>query len=80
MQACLCDDAITVARLVRNALAHHGGRVTKELGNVTHGLEVENGVIQILADDTSRLFHLLKNRAYDLAARTLELLGMRSPT
>lgn len=80
VQACLCDDAITVARLVRNALAHHGGRVTKELGNVTHGLEVENGVIQILADDTSRLFHLLINRAYDLAARTLELLGMRSPT
>lgn len=75
VQVCLCDHAVTVARLVRNALAHHGGRVTKELANVAHGLEVENGVIQILADDTSKLFHVLKNRAYDLAAQTLILPG-----
>lgn len=78
VQACLCDHAVTVARLVRNALAHHGGRVTKELGSVAHGLEVENGVIQILADDTSKLFHALKNRAYDLAAETLKLPAMQS--
>jgi len=79
VQACLCDREVTVARLVRNALDHHGGRVTRKLRDIDHGLQVENGIIQILPDDTLKLFHVLKGRAYDLAARTLELPGIQSP-
>lgn len=72
--ACLADDAITSARLVRNALAHNGGKLTKELRGINHGLMVENDKLQIMACDTAMLYHMLKPRAYDLAEKTLSLV------
>jgi len=57
----LGDHALTVARLVRNALAHRGGRLTKELENINHGFGVEDGVVQIMACDTANLYHVLKS-------------------
>ena len=68
------DHALTVARLVRNALAHHGGRLTKELENINHGFDVEDGVVQIMACDTANLYHVLKSKAYELAEKTLSLI------
>jgi len=70
----LGDHALTVARLVRNALAHGGGRLTKELENINHGLVVEDGVVQITACDTANLYHVLKLKAYRLAEKTLSLI------
>jgi hypothetical protein len=68
---CLTDPEVTQARLARNALAHNGGRVTAELMSIGCPLAVENDVIQVMPEDTTHLFHVLKDRAYPLAQTTL---------
>lgn len=65
---CWSNSAINVARLARHALVHNGGRVTDELGKITHGILVIDGELQIMATDTSDLYQLLKERAKELAA------------
>lgn len=61
-----CHD-VQVARLVRNALAHNGGKETEDPRKVEHGIAVRNGELQIMAPDTRRLYNQLKRRAYRLA-------------
>jgi hypothetical protein len=57
------DGEINVARLVRNALAHNGGRETEELRKEKHQYHIEGGEIQIIPSNTTALFNLLKERA-----------------
>jgi hypothetical protein len=57
-----CDPVVNAARLVRHALVHNGGRITDELLTATHGLEVVEGELQIMAPDTSTLSTELKDR------------------
>lgn len=76
---CLGDRAVTIARFVRNALAHQGGRVTSELEGIGHGMVVEDGEIQIMPDNTAALYNVLKTKAFDLAERTLALGGQNPP-
>ncbi len=65
---CLTDPAVTLARLVRNAFAHKGGRLTKELRELkTFPFQIEDDTIQITAPDTTSLFNLLKVRVRKLA-------------
>lgn len=73
----VADRTVNVARLVRNALVHHGGKVTEELRHISHGLAVEDGVLQIMAPDTSKLFDQLKGRALKLAQRAVELPAIK---
>ena len=63
---CLAASDIEAARRVRNALAHNGGKETSSLHGITHGIRIENGELHIMAQDTKRLFNLLKDRAYKL--------------
>jgi hypothetical protein len=76
-QDCLNAPEVRAARLVRNALAHNGGKETDELKKIQHGIRVEGGVLQIMAPDTRRLFDVLKDRAYKLVEKALALPNMR---
>jgi hypothetical protein len=71
VESCLADDVITTARLVRNALAHHGGRETEELKNAPHGLAICDGELQLMPDDNRALFTALKERASKLTNATM---------
>lgn len=74
---CLASKEVRIARLVRNALAHNGGRETADLKKVTHGISVEDGVLQIMAPDNHSLFELLKDRAHRLAENTIAMPGVK---
>ena len=71
--SCLEDDEIDIARIVRNSLAHAGGRITTELNGRQHTFRIENGEIQINAEHTTSLYHKLKDRAGEL---TQSAVGM----
>ncbi len=71
--SCLEDDEIDLARIVRNSLAHAGGRITTELNGRQHTFRIENGEIQINAEHTTSLYHKLKDRAVEL---TQSAVGM----
>jgi hypothetical protein len=70
---CLTDDCVEVARLVRNALAHNGGKLTPELEKLAHGIEVVDGQLQIMPENNRKLFHQLKDRASKLAETALTM-------
>lgn len=70
---CVADKYVNNARLVRNALVHAGGRISDELRRISHGLAVEDGVLQIMATDTSKLSEQLKSRASKLAEQAVKL-------
>jgi hypothetical protein len=74
---CLNAQEMKIARLVRNSLAHSGGKETDELKKIQHGILVEDDVLQIMAPDTRRLFHLLKERAYKLVEKAITLPNMK---
>lgn len=71
LEYCWIDDKVQVARIIRHALVHNGGRVTKDLANRTHDIEVLNGELQIMPTDTKELFDHLKHRATRLVEETL---------
>jgi hypothetical protein len=73
---CLTDSPVELARLVRNALAHQGGRETDELKKVAHGVTVVDGVLQVMPDDNRRLFDTLKDRVFKLTQAALSLPQM----
>ena len=75
--ACLNSPDVKIARLVRNSLAHNGGKETDELKKVQHGILVEDNVLQIMAPDTRRLFYVLKERAYKLVEKAITLPNMK---
>jgi hypothetical protein len=76
VETCLGDHEVTQARLVRNALSHYGGKITAELTQLGCSLMVEEGVVQIMPADTAHLFDVLKERAYEVAKKTLEVIEM----
>jgi hypothetical protein len=76
---CLKDAHVDFARLVRNALAHNGGRSAPEIeakntehktdGGRVHKLMILDGMIQVVPDDTRFLFDLLKQKVLWLAEK-----------
>jgi hypothetical protein len=74
---CLNSSDVKIARLVRNSLAHNGGKETDDLKKVKHGILVEDDVFQIMAPDTRRLFYVLKERAYKLVEKAVTLPNMQ---
>lgn len=68
-EVCLDDAAIRAAEYARDAFAHRGGRVKdetqkdkEEAESHSKHLRIEDGEIQILAEDTRALFSLLYSR------------------
>jgi hypothetical protein len=78
---CVTHQRVDTARLIRNALAHNGGRETAQLPS-DHGIRIESGVLQIMASDVKALMELLQNRAHRLAAKgvTLPVAQPTKPT
>lgn len=74
---CLGCKEVRIARLVRNSLAHNGGRETDELKRVRHGIQVEGGVLQIMAPDNRAIFDELKSKALNLAEQAVTMPGMK---
>jgi len=79
--AAVCDQCwdnvdINLARVTRHALVHNGCRINREFNEalkaVKRPLEVSDDEIQIMAPDTSSLFHLLKDRASQLITAALQ--------
>jgi len=73
----LASRHVREARLVRNALAHHGGKETAQLKALGHHLAVEQGMLQIMASDTRALLDLLQRRAYRLVEAAAVLPEIR---
>jgi hypothetical protein len=59
---CWSDPEVNVARQVRHALVHNGGRETDTLRKLGHGIRVEDGELQIMPPHTKALFEILKVR------------------
>ena len=70
---CFAGD-VNVARMVRNSIAHNGGRETEELRKEKHPYRVESGEIQIVPSNTTSLFELLKERATKVVAEVVSRL------
>lgn len=63
---CWDDPQLAIARLVRNSLAHAGGRETLELRQRPHDFDIIDGELQILPVDILELHQLIKKRANTL--------------
>ena len=72
-QECLGIPEVDIARLVRNALTHDGGRVSEKLRAKQHGITVEGDELHIMPHDTRGLFDLLKARATKIAETAANL-------
>lgn len=70
---CLDDAKAELARLVRNALVHNGGRATPEIQARAETLTIVNGMIHIMPRDIRELYSLLKDRITRLAEEALRL-------
>jgi hypothetical protein len=70
---CLTDPFVKASRLVRNALAHNGGRVDEKLAGVDHGIEVVDGELQVMPPDNRKLLNELKVRVLKLAETAVAL-------
>ena len=70
---CFSGD-VNIARLVRNAFAHNGGRETDPLRAEKHSYHIAGGEIQIVPAQTKALFDLLKDRATRVVVETVPQL------
>jgi hypothetical protein len=73
---CWDDPTVNISRLVRNAIVHNGGRITKHLEKLNHGLHIEGEEVTIVAPDTTSLFHSLKDRALQFTESALQLRAL----
>jgi hypothetical protein len=64
---CLDDPDIEIARRVRNALTHDGGRESVKLHALHHGIRISDGQLHIFPEDVQKLFGLLKERVLKVA-------------
>jgi len=59
---CLKNSDIEFARLVRNSLAHNGGRVTPAIVSRNTTIRIIDDQLNIWPEDTKSLFDMLKNK------------------
>lgn len=69
---CLTDQPVKVGRIVRNALAHNGGKIKEaDRAEVRDVIEEIDGFARIMPEHNRVLFNDLKERAFRLAERTV---------
>lgn len=80
LDKCWTNAELNIARLVRHALSHAGGRVTSKLAKQKHGFTVYDNRIQVMPDNTKALYKLLEDCVYALCekAATLSEFGHSS--
>jgi hypothetical protein len=65
---CWSHHEINVARLVRNALSHNGGRETEELKKQKHGVKLIGDELQIVPEDNHRMLRRLRQAVEEITA------------
>ncbi len=65
---CWSHHEINIARLVRHALSHAGGRETEDLKKQPHGIKLIDGVLQIVPNDIHKMFRRLRLAVDELIA------------
>jgi len=78
-EACIMANDVQIARLVRNAIAHNGARLTQDLKNKVHRIRQQDDELFILPADNRALFDTLKRNVTMLAAEVETSLRDRSP-
>lgn len=72
---CISHKIVDAARRVRHALCHNGGKVTKDLSGIKHGVRIEDGFLQLMPDNNRKLIGELEWRAVKLAKTALAVLA-----
>jgi hypothetical protein len=67
---CWHQHEINIARLVRHALSHNGGRETEDLKKHKHGVMVIGEQLQILPEDNHRMLRRLRSAVEEVIAVT----------
>jgi len=71
---CLEGDFIEISQLARHALAHRGGKETIKLKDKPgHGLDVQDGILQIVPADNQTLCRGIERRSKVLAEAAVKL-------
>jgi hypothetical protein len=79
-EGCLDNEFMEVTRLVRNAIAHNGGRETKKLKTFQgadgkgHGFAVERGFLQVMAPHNVKLIEVIEQNVFVFTQKVLPLL------
>ena len=76
---CLGDENVCLARLIRNALAHKGGRTNQDIDSRNKCMQIEDGFVQIRPIDTRNLFNLLKHKVNRVAQAVRPLPSFVKP-
>lgn len=66
---------VKMARLIRHAIVHNGRKITPELESFRGNLELESDEIVIMPSQTTKLYNLLKERAFTLTDTLVKLSG-----
>ncbi len=74
---CLDDQFVKIAREVRHALAHRGGKVNEALTNCPHDVVILDENLQIMPKDNRKLFEELKQRVSKLVEKAITLPQIR---
>lgn len=74
---CWQDDPVWIARLIRNAIVHHGARITDKLQEAGPRLKVRtlDDRLQIFPEDVRQLFHDLKQCAMKLGQASIQRMN-----
>jgi hypothetical protein len=64
------NHGVKVAKLVRHAIAHNGGKETPDLAELRHRIRVIDGGLQVTPADTRAVFDDLKTRAMEILCET----------
>jgi hypothetical protein len=67
---CWSHHEINIARLVRHALSHNGGRETEDLKKQKHGIKLIGGELQIVPEDNHRMLRRLRKAVEEVIAAT----------
>src|SRR5262249_32508361 len=67
---CWSHHEINIARLVRHALSHNGGRETDDLKKQKHGVKLISDALQIVPEDNHRMLRRLRKAVEEVIAVT----------
>jgi hypothetical protein len=69
-EACWFNPEINIARLVRHALSHNGGRETEDLKKQKHGVKVIGEELQVMPEDNHKMLHRLRKAVEEVVSAT----------
>lgn len=74
---CVSDSGVEIARLVRNSLAHNGGRPSADLLKHNHGFKEVDSRLVIMPEHVKALFNMLKDKAMKIVATAAKMTELQ---